>query len=39
MTLTTRQLLHRLYFDRADTEIPRIIGYSGCTMSAFWEQA
>jgi hypothetical protein len=39
MTLTTNQLLQRLYFDRAYTETARIIGYGGVEMSAFWEQA
>ncbi len=36
MTLTTNQLLHRLYFDRAFTETARIIGYEGVELPAFW---
>jgi hypothetical protein len=39
MTLTTKQLLQRLYFDRTYTETACLIGYQGIDMSAFWEQA
>jgi hypothetical protein len=37
--LTTKQLLRRLYHDKAYVEMARIVGYGGCPLAEFWEKA
>jgi hypothetical protein len=39
VTLTSKQLLHRLYFDRPFIEAARTIGYEGRGPLDFWDQA
>jgi hypothetical protein len=38
MQLSQSELLRRLYFNNAYTQVARIIGYGGCEPMAFWDQ-